>query len=118
MEMAKDFSQVNFRMPTDLKEKLEEASKVNDRSLTSEVVSRLEDSFKVDGKQPIYLPENNMRELNALMTLSLGSIIKGLLYNDVPIEVIRKSFPSGEVFQGLIDILIKPDALEDEKKAP
>ncbi|MFU9047400.1 Arc family DNA-binding protein [Acinetobacter tibetensis] len=48
--MAKDFSQVNFRMPTELKEKLEEASKANERSLTSELVSRLEESFEQKNK--------------------------------------------------------------------
>jgi hypothetical protein len=50
------------------------------------------------------------------MTLSLGSIIKGLLLNGVPIEIVRKSFPSEEVFQGLIDILIKSNDFEE--KAP
>lgn len=50
MVMAKDFSQVNFRMPTELKEKLEEASKANERSLTSELVSRLEESFEQKNK--------------------------------------------------------------------
>lgn len=115
--MAKDFSQVNFRMPTELKEKLEEASKVNERSLTSELVSRLEDSFKIDGKQPIYLPESNAKDLNALITLSLGSIIRNLLLNGVHIDVVRKSFPSDEVFQELVD-LFKDIKSSENKKAP
>lgn len=114
--MAKDFSQVNFRMPTELKEKLEEASRKNERSLTSELVSRLEDSFTVDGKQPIYLPESNAKAINSLVTLSLGHIIKNLILNGVPIVVVRKSFPSEGVFQELIDIF--EELAPENKKAP
>ena len=44
--MAQDYSQVNFRIPTKLKEKIEEASVANNRSITSELVSRLENSFE------------------------------------------------------------------------
>ncbi|MEX7475436.1 Arc family DNA-binding protein, partial [Acinetobacter baumannii] len=33
--MAKDYSQVNFRMPSKLKELLEEKAKDNERSLTA-----------------------------------------------------------------------------------
>lgn len=43
--MTKKDVQVNFRMPEALKAELEIASKANNRSLTAEIVSRLEDSF-------------------------------------------------------------------------
>lgn len=115
--MAQDYSQVNFRIPTKLKEKIEEASIINNRSITSELVSRLEDSFQIDGKQPIYLPESSAKDLNALITLSLGSIIKNLLLNGVPLEIVRKSFPSDDVFQGLVDIFMDTKT-SDNKKAP
>ena len=115
--MAHDYSQVNFRIPTKLKEKIEEASIINNRSITSELVSRLEDSFQIDGKQPIYLPESNARDLNALITLSLGSIINNLLLNGVPIEIVRKSFPSDDIFQELVDVFIDTKT-SDDKKAP
>ncbi|MDP3978329.1 MAG: Arc family DNA-binding protein [Pseudomonas sp.] len=46
--MTKPDLQVNFRMPADLKARLENASKENHRSLTSEVVARLEASFASD----------------------------------------------------------------------
>ena len=105
------------RIPTKLKEKIEEASIINNRSITSELVSRLEDSFQIDGKQPIYLPESSAKDLNALITLSLGSIIKNLLLNGVPLEIVRKSFPSDDVFQGLVDIFMDTKT-SDNKKAP
>ncbi|MDO4896321.1 MAG: Arc family DNA-binding protein [Moraxella sp.] len=38
--------QVNFRMPQDLKDRLEQSAKENGRSITSELVIRLESSFK------------------------------------------------------------------------
>lgn len=37
--------QVNFRMPKELKDKLEYSATVNGRSITSELTTRLEDSF-------------------------------------------------------------------------
>jgi hypothetical protein len=43
--MAQEYSQVNFRIPSKLKEDIEKAAFANNRSITSELVSRLEDSF-------------------------------------------------------------------------
>ena len=44
--MAREYSQVNFRIPTKLKEKIEESASTNDRSITAELVARLEQSFE------------------------------------------------------------------------
>ncbi|HBO3290780.1 Arc family DNA-binding protein [Pseudomonas aeruginosa] len=43
--MSRSDPQVNFRMPAELKEKLEQAAAANHRSITAELVSRLQDSF-------------------------------------------------------------------------
>lgn len=43
--MSDEILQVNFRMPALLKNRLEEAAKVTGRSLTSEIVTRLEESL-------------------------------------------------------------------------
>ena len=43
--MAKDYTQVNFRMPTKLKEQIEKSAKNNERSITAELVARLEQSL-------------------------------------------------------------------------
>lgn len=43
--MSKSELQVNFRIPIELKSRLESASKENNRSLTAELVTRLENSF-------------------------------------------------------------------------
>ncbi|MBK5646484.1 MAG: Arc family DNA-binding protein, partial [Acinetobacter sp.] len=43
--MAKDYTQVNFRIPTSLKEKIDQAAIENDQSITAEIVARLESSF-------------------------------------------------------------------------
>ncbi|MDE5410511.1 Arc family DNA-binding protein [Acinetobacter baumannii] len=50
--MAKDYSQVNFRMPSKLKELLEKKAKDNERSLTAEIVARLEESLDINEKIP------------------------------------------------------------------
>ena len=44
-QMARNDPQVNLRMSTELKERLESAAVTNKRSLTAEVVARLHDSF-------------------------------------------------------------------------
>lgn len=43
--MARTDPQVNLRIPEDLKERLQEASVQNNRSLTAEIVARLQASF-------------------------------------------------------------------------
>lgn len=58
--MAPEISQVNFRMPTELKERLEKGAKSNKRTLTAEIVARLEDSFK--GR-----PDSSLADLQAVM---------------------------------------------------
>lgn len=50
--MARDEPQINLRIPTALKERLDKASERNKRSLTAEVVARLEESF-TGGASPI-----------------------------------------------------------------
>lgn len=50
--MSKEELQVNFRMPASLKRDLEAAAKSNGRSLTSEVVMRLEVSVALDTPVP------------------------------------------------------------------
>lgn len=51
--MAKEYSQVNFRIPTSLKEKIEKSALENECSITAEIVSRLEDSFKENQESTI-----------------------------------------------------------------
>lgn len=51
--MSKDELQVNFRMPASLKGELEALAKQNRRSLTAEVVARLEKSVE-DDEEKLY----------------------------------------------------------------
>lgn len=64
--MAQDYTQVNFRIPTNLKEKIESSALENNRSITSELVSRLEQSFEHDQKLPEILQEQTLNALNNL----------------------------------------------------
>ncbi|ENU56740.1 hypothetical protein L291_2497 [Acinetobacter guillouiae MSP4-18] len=43
--MAKDYTQVNFRIPVDLKDRIDLAAAENKQSITAEIVERLESSF-------------------------------------------------------------------------
>lgn len=51
--MSRANPQVNFRMPQELKDKLENAAIENHRSITAELVARLENSFNANS------PHNN-----------------------------------------------------------
>lgn len=46
--MARTDPQVNFRIPSELKDKLDEAAKENGRTLTAELILRLEMTFEHD----------------------------------------------------------------------
>lgn len=46
--MSRSHPQVNFRIPPELKEKLEAAAMENKRSVTAELVARLEDTFLIE----------------------------------------------------------------------
>lgn len=46
--MARTDPQVNFRIPAELKDKLDEAAKENGRTLTAELILRLELTFEND----------------------------------------------------------------------
>jgi len=51
--MARDEPQINLRIPAALKERLDKVSERNKRSLTAEVVARLEESFSGAAAAPI-----------------------------------------------------------------
>jgi len=46
--MSREYPQMRLRMSPELREKIEEESKVNGRSMNAEIVHRLEESFKKD----------------------------------------------------------------------
>lgn len=46
--MARTDPQVNFRIPTELKDKLDNAAKENGRTITAELILRLEMTFEQD----------------------------------------------------------------------
>ena len=62
--MAQDYSQVNFRIPTKLKEQIEQSSLTNNRSITAELVSRLEKSFTEQEAVSLADLQKEMRRLS------------------------------------------------------
>ncbi|WP_336930830.1 Arc family DNA-binding protein [Acinetobacter tandoii] len=95
---------LKVRVSPEFREKIVNTAKQNNRSMNQEIVARLEDSFSPNSKQPIYLPENSAKDLNTILSLSFGTIIKNLILNDVPLEVISRSFPDSQVFKEIIDM--------------
>ncbi|QHI16247.1 Arc family DNA-binding protein [Acinetobacter haemolyticus] len=64
--MAKDYTQVNFRIPTKLKEQIEKSANNNERSITAELVARLEQSFSAPETTQSLLEEAVMLTLKAV----------------------------------------------------
>lgn len=66
--MAQDYSQVNFRIPTKLKEDIEKSALTNNRSITAELVSRLEQSFVTNktNEQILEYMESAQRVMNGM----------------------------------------------------
>ncbi|KQD03315.1 Arc family DNA-binding protein [Acinetobacter soli] len=72
--MAQDYSQVNFRIPTKLKEDIEKASIANNRSITAELVSRLEQSFAM----PLEFKPDDKEMITKIVALSMQTLIEKL----------------------------------------
>ena len=96
--MAQEYSQVNFRIPSKLKEDIEKAAFANNRSITSELVSRLEDSFKRDA--------GSIADYEKTVQKMLFNVMANLHKEGVQIEVIDEA----------MDKAINDIDCEDEKK--
>ena len=97
--MAQEYSQVNFRIPSKLKEDIEKAAFANNRSITSELVSRLEGSFKRDA--------GSIADYEKTVQKMLFNVMANLHKDGVQIEVIDEA----------IDKAINDIDCEDEKKS-
>lgn len=97
--MAQEYSQVNFRIPSKLKEDIEKAAFANNRSITSELVSRLEESFKHDA--------GSITDYEKTVQKMLFNVMANLHKEGVQIEVIDEA----------MDKAINDIDCEDEKKS-
>lgn len=96
--MAQEYSQVNFRIPSKLKEDIEKAASANNRSITSELVSRLEESFKRDA--------GSIADYEKTVQKMLFNVMANLHKEGVQIEVIDEA----------MDKAINNIDCDDEKK--
>ena len=81
--MAQEYSQVNFRIPSKLKEDIEKAAFANNRSITSELVTRLEESFKRDA--------GSVADYEKTVQKMLFNVMANLQKDGVQIEVIDEA---------------------------
>lgn len=106
--MARTDPQLNFRIPAELKERLEAAAVENKRTLTAELVARLEQSLSQgDEKTPA------LEDLSAALDAKLGVLRSGLgiakvatKFLEVEVPQVRKS-DSFAMLQESIDASIK-----------
>lgn len=85
--MAQEYSQVNFRIPSKLKEDIEKAAFANNRSITSELVSRLEQSFNKGNthETEMYLMNVMVKEQQKQID-QLQEMVKQLVFRDRKLE--------------------------------
>lgn len=75
--MSKEELQVNFRMPASLKAELERAAKESGRSLTAEVVARLNLSMLIeDDSGESLIPAKQAQEMSAIARQSIPATMK------------------------------------------
>lgn len=82
--MAQEYSQVNFRIPSKLKEDIEKAAFANNRSITSELVSRLEESFD----EPMAFDPTNAEMVTKLVAQSMQGLLVALRDRGVSSDLI------------------------------
>ena len=82
--MAQEYSQVNFRIPSKLKEDIEKAASANNRSITSELVSRLEESFD----EPMAFDPTNAEMVTKLVAQSMQGLLVALKDRGVSSDLI------------------------------
>ena len=93
--MARTDPQVNFRIPADLKDKIEQAAINNGRSITGELVIRLEDSFKLE-THPYKIPmdvsaADDWIEKSGLTPEQMGEVMKQLAFERISQIIEEKS---------------------------
>lgn len=82
--MAREYSQVNFRIPTKLKEKIEESASTNERSITAELVARLEQSFD----EPMAFDPADAEMVTKLVAQSMQGLLVALKDRGVSSDLI------------------------------
>ena len=82
--MAQEYSQVNFRIPSKLKEDIEKAAFANNRSITSELVSRLGESFD----EPMAFDPTNAEMVTKLVAQSMQGLLVALRDRGVSSDLI------------------------------
>lgn len=75
--MARTDPQVNFRIPAELKDKLDQAAKENGRTLTTELILRLETTFQDNDQSNSLINRiSNLEDIVAKLEVSKESLIK------------------------------------------
>jgi|GEM_PF-1183348 len=63
--MSRSDPQVNFRIPAELKARLEAAAAINKRSITAELVDRLEETFEIERELESIAPGSSLSGVGA-----------------------------------------------------
>ncbi len=111
--------QANLKFPKSLKDKLKAAAKENHRSMTAEVVARLQQSFQEDHKEAAYSefpPETMLKLLDAFRHSLTEQIREGKAQSGFPrLDPDHVEFrdSSGNVLEGYVP---KADEDSDDDK--
>ncbi|MDG3575708.1 Arc family DNA-binding protein [Rhizobium sp. YJ-22] len=103
--MGRDDPQLKLRLTEELKERVTEAAKANNRSVNSEIVARLEESFG----ENLSLPEDLMRRIKQSARLNERSVRGEILGT---LDMMYPGLPSKEELLATLDEFLK--RAEDE----
>lgn len=109
--MSKDELQVNFRMPASLKSELEALAKQNRRSLTAEVVARLEESL--DPQESAVEREYRLSQIREKASQPISNIVADFALQ-MEQEIERRARQLAEARGGAVHEAV--EALRDKKK--
>lgn len=112
--MSKPDLQVNFRIPAELKARLEAASKENHRSLTAELVARLEESFAGESlPSEDLIPASKAIELSRAARAAIPAIVKKRI-----IDAISRAASMGHAYASVeLDDLELEEIPESDQEA-
>lgn len=81
-----------LRLPSELKAKVAESAKLQNRSLNADIVARLEKSFNEDSNQKMFSEKETIHAMQKLMSSIVSNAMSTLLQHGVDKDIVEKIF--------------------------
>lgn len=104
--------QANLKIPKSLKEKLKSAAKDNHRSMTAEVVARLQESFSTEVPTQELIPASEAKELSVAARKNASEIIRKRILDGLS-QAVAKGHSTAYVDFRDLELELIPQADQD-----